>query len=73
VVLEDDVSPKPVRDALRELGCPSELYGQLGIVVIDVPSSVDYSPVREILDRGERDGEWEFHEPALRHADPDDG
>lgn len=53
-----------VRDALRRMGCPSEL-DLSRLVAVDIPPSIPYPRVRDYLDQQERAGIFEYEEACL--------
>jgi len=55
-----------VRDALRELGCGSEL-GFERLVAVDIPPEVDYSEITAFLEEKERLGALEYEEGCIGH------
>lgn len=60
---EGDV--KPTRDELKRMGCASELSDLPCLVAGDVPPHVPYDRVKVLLERGERDGVFEYQEACL--------
>ncbi|MEJ2682520.1 MAG: DUF4265 domain-containing protein [Gammaproteobacteria bacterium] len=56
---------QPVRDALKSMGCDTELSDQSRLVAVDIPSSVQYENIRAYLDAGEADGRWDYQEACL--------
>ena len=60
---EKDV--EPVRAALRQLGCPSEVSDLPRLVAVDVPPEVPYEKVKELLEQGEGSGQFEYQEACL--------
>ena len=60
---EKDV--EPVRAALRQMGCPSEVSDLPRLVAVDVPPEVLYEKVKEFLDGGESSGQFEYQEACL--------
>ena len=59
-----------VRDALRGLGCDSEVSEIDTMIAVDVPAETRYDEVFELLDGGFRRGELDYSESALRHDHP---
>lgn len=45
----NDGEIEPVRTALRNMGCSSELSDIRGLIAVDIPPSVDYREVRKFL------------------------
>jgi len=56
-----------VRQELRDLGCPSELSDLPRLVAVDIPPSISYDNVRDVLGRYEKDGLLEYEESCLGH------
>ena len=56
-----------VRQQLREMGCISELSDLPRLVAVDIPPSVSYDRVRQIFERGEKDGTFEYEEGCVAH------
>lgn len=54
----------PVRNALRDMGCPSELDVSR-LVAVDIPPTVSYGEVRNYLDEKERASIFEYEEACL--------
>ena len=55
-----------VRNALRELGCGSELDLDR-LVAVDIPAEVDYARIRRFLDEKEKEGVLEYEEGCIAH------
>ncbi len=47
------------------MGCSSELSELPRLVAVDIPADVEYRGVREFLEQGEADGEFEYEEGCL--------
>lgn len=60
---EDEVPH--VRQALRDLGCPSELSDLPRLVAVDIPPTISYDIVRNVLNNYESDGLLEYEESCL--------
>ena len=60
---EKDV--EPVRAALRQMGCPSEVSDLPRLVAVDVPPEVPYQRVKAFLQQGEGAGQFEYQEACL--------
>lgn len=61
--LEADV--QRVRQALRDLGCPSEMSDLPRLVAVDIPPAVPHANVHKPLDDYERRGAFEYEEACL--------
>ena len=64
---EDDSSIESVRKELSDLGCESEVLLQKKILAVNVPSSIEYKPIKEFLEMGEQKHKWEYEESCLAH------
>ena len=51
--------------ALDAQGCQVRSSPLPDLLVVDVPGPVDYDAVRQLLEEGERQGDWEFQEAAI--------
>ncbi|HSP79036.1 MAG TPA: DUF4265 domain-containing protein [Myxococcaceae bacterium] len=56
---------EPVREALRHLGCASEVSDLPRLVAVDVPPDVPYEKVKALLEQGEDAGLFEYQEACL--------
>lgn len=54
-----------VREALRQMGCASEVSNLPRLVAVDVPPDVPYEKVKAFLDQGEHAGRFEYQEACL--------
>lgn len=54
---------------LEKLGCIWEGFTQKGIMAVSIPKAINYSPVKNYLDKGEENGEWTYEESCLCHQD----
>lgn len=54
-----------VRQELRDLGCPSELSDLPRLVAVDIPPTISYDIVRNLLDGYEKIGLLEYEESCL--------
>ena len=57
------------RDEFRKMGCESELSHITRLFAVEVPGTVDFGQVAELLAKGTETGRWEYEEGALRHSD----
>lgn len=60
----NEMDVTPVRDALRGMGCPSEL-DLSRLVAVDIPPSIPYESVHTYLDQQESAGIFEYEEACL--------
>jgi hypothetical protein len=59
-----------IRAELQQLGCPSELSDLPRLVAVDIPPNVPYAWIKTVLDRGEREGTFEYQEACLGFLPP---
>ena len=55
----------PVREALRQLGCTSEVSDLPCLVAVDVPPEVPCGKAKAFLEEGERSRRSEYQEACL--------
>lgn len=60
---ENDV--KAVREALRQIGCASEVSDIRRLVAVDIPPSIPYAKVKAFLDQGTEAGSFEYQEACI--------
>ncbi|HYO55628.1 DUF4265 domain-containing protein [Archangium sp.] len=60
---EKDV--ESVREALRQMGCASEVSDLPRLVAVDVPPDVPYENVKAFLEQGESARQFEYQEACL--------
>ncbi|WP_084737204.1 DUF4265 domain-containing protein [Cystobacter ferrugineus] len=65
---QEDV--EPVRAALRQRGCASEVSDLPRLVAVDVPPDVPYEDIKAFLEQGERAGQFEYQEACLGFIEP---
>ena len=56
---------EPLRNALKDLGCSSELSNYEKLIAVDVPPEVSYSTIRVFLDKGEDEEKWQYQEACI--------
>jgi hypothetical protein len=59
-----------VRDQFRGLGVETELSNLPKLVALEVPGTVNFGPVANLLGEGAASGRWEYEEGVLRHEVP---
>jgi len=59
-----------IRQELRDLGCSSELSNLPRLVAVDIPPTVPYVHIRNVLDRYEQAGLVEYEESCLVGGTP---
>lgn len=68
VILFDTSGVESLRSSLQDMGCSSELSHVSHLFAVDIPPSVSLKSIRELLDAGERRGDWEYEEASIRHS-----
>ena len=56
-----------IRNKLGVFGCESEAFLARKIVAMNIPKKVDYTPVKDYLEKGEHEDKWEYEEACLSH------
>ena len=56
---------QPTREALKSMGCSSEISDQSKLVAVDIPPAISYEEIRAYLDEGESNGKWDYEEACL--------
>jgi len=64
---EDKDIIEETRRQLIEMGCEGEIFLARKILAVNVPSNIDYRPIKKFLDEGEREGKWTYEESCLAH------
>lgn len=67
IYLEDESLIETIRGQLKELGCESEVLLQRRIIAVNIPQDIQYTPVKEYLERGELSKLWVYEESCLAH------
>jgi hypothetical protein len=67
VLFNNKEDVQPTRDALKLLGCDSELSNIPLLISVDIPNTVDYKPIKQFLDEGEANERWGYEESCLAH------
>ena len=57
-----------VRGDLKLYKCESEAFLERNIVAVNVPKEVDYKPMREFFETGEKNDLWVYEESCLAHT-----
>jgi Domain of unknown function (DUF4265) len=55
------------RSKLVELGCEAEIFLARKILAVNVPSNIEYGPIKFFLDEGEQQRKWTYEESCLAH------
>lgn len=61
----DDIAM--IRKEIENFSCESEAFLARNLIAINVPENVNYLPLKEYLDAGERKGKWTYEESCLMH------
>lgn len=56
-----------VRNWLNKNGAESEVLPARNIIAVNIPKNVDYTPIKNFLDKGEVEGRWTYEESCLEH------
>jgi hypothetical protein len=62
-----DNNIKNVREWLNNKECESEVLPARNIVAVNIPKKIDYSTIRDYLEKGEQEGKWSYEESCLEH------
>jgi hypothetical protein len=68
IIVFDTSEVESLRSSLRNMGCSSELSHISQLFTVDIPPSVSIKSIRELLDAGERRGDWEYEDASIRHS-----
>ena len=67
IYFKDEGAIERVRDDLKRLGCESEVFLERKLLAVNIPANVNYGPVKEFLDKGEKENQWTYEESCLAH------
>lgn len=67
IYFEDESIIKEVREQLKKFGCESEAFLTRKLVAVNVPKAVNYKPIKEYLEKGEKSALWTYEESCLAH------
>ena len=67
VYFEDENQIQLTRDRLVGFTCASEGFLSRKMIAVNVPSDVAYKPIKDFLDEGEANKQWEYEESCLCH------
>ena len=67
IYFEDEHIIEDIRHELNDFGCSGEIFLSRKILAVNVPSSVDYFPIKKYLDNGEQKAKWKYEESCLAH------
>jgi len=67
VYFNDENMIKSTRKKLDEFNCKSEAFLERNMISINVPSNVNYTPIKLFLENGENNKNWEYEESCLMH------
>jgi hypothetical protein len=55
------------RKWLNNVGCESEVLLARSTVAVNIPKEIDYVPIRNYLEEGEKNKKWVYEESCLEH------
>ena len=67
IFVYDDDLIEPIRKWLSDSGCESEVLQVRGIVAVNIPKVLSYTPIKAFLEIGEQRGQWVYEESCLVH------
>ena len=56
------------REDLNQFGCDAEIFLQRKILAVNIPKAIEYKPIKDYLDKGEKLKLWEYEEACLAHG-----
>ena len=66
---EDVGEIENIRQLLNDnYGCETEVLLQRKLVAVNVPKDIQYRPIKDFLDNGEKEGKWAYEESCLAHT-----
>lgn len=65
VFLSNENKVSKLREDLEHMGCSSEVSNISKLISVDIPRNVSYSSIIKFLDKGEKQGEWEYQEACI--------
>lgn len=65
IIIYDTSEVQAVRDAVKHLGCPSELSHVPGLIAVDLPPEAALAELRKFLGRGGDSGRFDYEEAAV--------
>jgi hypothetical protein len=57
-----------LRKAVKEIGGSSELSHISNLIAVDLPPEIPLRPLKELLEKGQESGFWDYREATLAHA-----
>ncbi len=66
-VYNHDEVPK-VRETFKQLGCSTEQSHLRGLIAIDVPPSISWDELKQVLDTGREQDRWDYQEACLARS-----
>jgi hypothetical protein len=64
VLMDKTADTNHIRDIFNTMGCPSEKFAE-GYFAMEIPSKVDYRPVKQKLNQLKEEGAIDYGEPCL--------
>ncbi|RZS71947.1 DUF4265 domain-containing protein [Pseudobacter ginsenosidimutans] len=63
----DETQMESVFEYITARGCNWEAHPEKKLLAVNVPDSVQYSPLQLYFEKGEEEGKWTFKESCLSH------
>lgn len=63
----DETQMETVFEFIAARGCNWEAHPEKKLLAVNVPDSVQYSPIQIYFEKGEEEGKWTFKESCLSH------
>ena len=67
IYFEDESIIEEVREQLKKFGCESEIFSKRKLVAVNIPKGVNYKPVKDYFEKGEKNELWTYEESCLAH------
>ena len=67
IYFEDENQIQQTRDKLVGFRCESEGFLSRKMIAVNIPTDVAYKPVKDFLDKGEANKQWQYEESCLCH------
>lgn len=65
ILIQDTSIIKEVRTYLKEEGCDSEKSNVASLVAVDIPFNISYKKIKDFLENGEANEQWEYEEACI--------
>lgn len=67
VLLPTAMMVDKVRAWFKRMGCDTELSNMKNLIAVDIPASIDYTPIKHKLEEGQQLEQWEYQEACISH------